>query len=115
MLKSTKVWLGAAVAVVSCAGSAAAQCTPGGPPSPTAVRGAIVGVVMDTSHNVLENVDVFIRSARRSAKSGPQGRFQIPDLEVGIHELTVRRIGYEIAMQKIAVTDSGGIARFCLI
>jgi hypothetical protein len=105
----------AACLIVLSAEMAAAQCTPGGPPSPSAVKGAIVGVVMDSSHNVLEGVDVFVRSQRRSAKSGAQGRFQIPDLEVGIYELTVRRIGYEIAMQKIAVTDSGGIARFCLI
>lgn len=92
-----------------------AQCTPGGPANPPAIKRAIVGVVMDSAHNVLQGVDVIIRDPRRNVKTDARGRFQILDLEPGTNELTVRRFGYEIAVQTIAVTDTGGVARFCLL
>lgn len=97
------------------AGTAPAQCTPGGPPSPPAVKRAMVGIVMDTAHRVLEGVDVLIRDPRRNVKTDARGRFVIDDLAPGDNEMTVRKLGYEIAVQTITVTDSGGVARFCLI
>lgn len=106
------------IAFIVSAGMAAparAQCTPGGPASPPFARGAIVGVVMDTAHRVLEDVDVITRDPMRRVKSDVRGRFQIADVKAGTIEVTVRKIGYEIAIQSIAVTDSGGVARFCLI
>jgi hypothetical protein len=91
------------------------QCTPGGPPNPPAIKRAMVGVVMDTSHRLLEGVDVAIRSPRRQGRTDRYGRFQLADLDTGTYELTVRRIGYAVAIQWYHVTDSGGVARFCLI
>lgn len=70
---------------------------------------------MDTSHLELDNVEVFIREPKRHARSAANGRFHLDSLPPGNYPLIVRRIGYEIAMQTITVTDSGGIARFCLI
>ena len=97
------------------ASDAIAQCTPGGPANPTALKRAIVGIVMDTAHQVLENVTVGIKSPRRQAKTNAQGRFTLSDLDTGTYEISVYRIGYETAKQSYVVTDSGGLARFCLI
>jgi hypothetical protein len=97
------------------ASGAAAQCTPGGPPNPAAVRRAIVGIVMDSSHVPIEGADVVIKDPRRAVKTRADGGFQIDSLAPGTYELTARRIGHEIAVQSYTVTDSGGIARFCLI
>ena len=108
----------------------AAQCTPGGPPNPAAVKRAITGIVLDSANNVLENATVFIlesahnvlehsspRVARptREVRTNARGIFQITDLDPGTYRLTVRRIGYDIAVQSYIVTDSGGVARFCLL
>jgi hypothetical protein len=109
-------WVAFTVALAGMsASSVSAQCTPGGPPSPTAAKGTIAGIVMDTSHRVIEDVDVITRDPVRKVKTDVRGRFQLTDVKTGQVEVTVRKIGYEIAVQTIAVTDSGGIARFCLI
>jgi hypothetical protein len=105
----------ALVGSVLLASGARAQCSPGGPPSPAAIKRAMVGIVMDSSHRVLEGVDVLIRDPRRNVKTDAQGRFIFTDLMPGDNELTVRKLGYEIAVQTITVTDSGGVARFCLV
>jgi hypothetical protein len=97
------------------AASVSAQCTPGGPPSPAASKGTIAGIVMDTSHRALEGVDVITREPMRKVKTDVRGRFQLSDVKAGQVEVTVRKIGYEIAVQTIAVLEEGGIARFCLI
>jgi hypothetical protein len=105
------------VALVS-AGSAhlsRAQCAPGGPPNPATTPRAITGIVMDTAHVPLANVTVAIRNPRRSTKTNAQGRFQLADLDTGTYEISVFRIGYEGALQSYVVTDTGGVARFCLI
>jgi len=122
-----RFWIAASLTLA--AGTARAQCTPGGPPNPAAAPRTITGIVMDSAHNVLENATVFIidsahnvlehaspRVARamREARTNAQGIFRIPDLDPGTYRLTVRRIGYEIAIQSYIVTDSGGVARFCL-
>ena len=120
----------AAIVSAGVSSSALAQCTPGGPPNPPATKRTITGIVMDSAHNVLENATVFIiDSARnvlevstpvvgrpkREARTNARGIFQIPDLDPGTYRLTVRRIGYDIAVQSYIVTDSGGVARFCLL
>ena len=97
------------------AGRASAQCAPGGPVNPVAVKRAMVGTVMDTSHQVLDNVTVGIKKPRRTAKTNAQGRFTLTDLDTGTYEISVYKIGYETAVQAYVVTDSGGVARFCLI
>jgi hypothetical protein len=97
------------------AGDALAQCTPGGPPIPAAIARSITGTVMDTSHQVLENVTVGIKKPRRQAKTNAQGRFTLTDLDTGTYEISVYKIGYETAVQSYIVTDTGGVARFCLI
>jgi hypothetical protein len=105
------------VALVS-AGSAhlsRAQCAPGGPPNPAATPRAITGIVMDSAHSPLENVNVGLRKPRRQAKTNAQGRFTLADLDTGTYEISVYKIGYETAVQSYVVTDTGGIARFCLI
>jgi hypothetical protein len=103
-----------AIAAMLAGGRASAQCTPGGPPNPAAVKGAIVGIVMDSAHAALDNATVLIRQPRREAQTNERGFFQLTDLEPGTYELVVRRIGYELALQQYIVTDSGGVARFCL-
>src|SRR3954471_1219771 len=104
-----------ALTVSLAAHGAMAQCTPGGPANPSAVKRTIVGTVMDTSHLVLENVTVAIKSPRRQAKTNAQGRFRLADLDTGTYEIAVLKIGYETALQSYVVTDTGGVARFCLI
>ena len=106
-----------------------AQCTPGGPPNPPATKRTITGIVMDSAHNPLENATVFILDSAknvlehstaivarplREVRTNGRGIFQIPDLDPGTYRLTVRRIGYLVAVQSYIVTDSGGVARFCL-
>src|SRR5687767_7077973 len=91
------------------------QCAPGGPPNPAWVKRALVGLVMDDRHRPIEGADVFIRSPRRETKTNADGRFRLADLDTGIYELSVRRLGYETAIQSYQVTDSGGGARFCLV
>lgn len=120
------------IALLSTAMSSAAvsQCLPGGPPNPAAVKRAITGIVLDSANNVLENATVFILDSahnvlevstprvarpRREVRTNAQGIFQITDLEPATYRLTVRRIGYDIAVQSYIVTDSGGVARFCLL
>ena len=103
------------VAVVVAAPAAAGQCAPGGPPNPAWVKRAIVGLVMDQNHRAIEDADVIVRSPRRQARTDRNGLFRLADLDTGVYELTVRRIGYEIAVQAYQVTDSGGGARFCLV
>jgi hypothetical protein len=102
--------------VLSIAGPSAAlaQCTPGGPSNPPAARRAITGIVMDSAHNALENAEVLVKKPKRSARTDANGIFRIADLDTGTYELTVRRIGHDVAVQSYIVTDSGGVARFCL-
>lgn len=100
---------------LSGAAALAAQCTPGGPPNPIAVSRAIVGTVTDTAHRALENVAVVIGNPRRQARTNAQGRFTLPNLDPGTYEVRVRRIGYVSEAQSFVVTDSGRVARFCLI
>ena len=109
-------WFAAAAAGLLATGAAArAQCTPGGPLNPPATRRAITGIVMDTANQVLENVNVGILKPRRQAKTDARGRFTLTDLDTGVYEIRVFRIGYEGAAKDYVVTDSGGVARFCLI
>lgn len=108
-------WSLAAVFVAIGASEAIAQCTPGGPANPAAITRAIVGTIMDTSHQVLENVTVGIKKPRRQAKTNALGRFTLTDLDTGTYEISVYKIGYETAVQSYVVTDTGGVARFCLI
>jgi hypothetical protein len=102
------------VAAVAAA-PAGAQCTPGGPPNPPATKRAITGIVMDTTNQVIENVTVGIISPRREARTNAQGRFTLADLDTGTYEIRVFKIGYEGAVKAYVVTDTGGVARFCLI
>ena len=119
-----------ALALTTAASVARGQCMPGGPPNPPATPRAITGIVMDSAHSVLENATVFImdsahnvfehptpivRRPRREVRTNASGIFQITDLAPGTYRLTVRRIGYDIAIQSYIVTDSGGVARFCLL
>ena len=97
------------------ASSAAAQCTPGGPANPPPVKGRIVGLVMDSAHDPLEGASVSIKDPARLARTNAIGHFRIDSVPPGTYELTVRRIGHEIAVQSYVVTDSGASARFCLI
>jgi hypothetical protein len=94
--------------------AAGAQCTPGGPPDPAAVGKSIAGIVLDRSNQPLENVDVIVKAPRRLAKTRPDGRFLIQDLDTGVYEVTFRKIGYQIFAWEYVVTDSGGVARVCL-
>ena len=87
---------------------------PGGPPDPPAVKQSIVGLVLDRENQPLEDADVFIRTPRRQARTRADGRFQLMDLDTGTYEVVVRKIGYTIAAWEYVVTDSGGVARFCL-
>jgi hypothetical protein len=97
-------------------GSLAAQCFPGGPPNPPAVKGAIAGIVLDRNNQPLENADVVIPTPRRQVRTRPDGRFQLMDLDTGVYQVIVRKIGYTIISRNYIVTpDSGGVARFCLI
>jgi hypothetical protein len=92
-----------------------AQCLPGGPPTPRAVKGSIVGIVLDRGNRPLENADVIIATLRRQARTRPDGRFQLMDLDTGTYDVVVRKIGYQIFSWMYVVTpDSGGVARFCL-
>jgi hypothetical protein len=91
-----------------------AQCLPGGPPNPAAVKQSIVGLVLDRANQPIENADVFIRNPRRQARTRADGHFQLMDLDTGTYEVIVRRIGYSIAAWEYVVPDSGGVARFCL-
>ena len=83
--------------------------------NPAPVKGALVGTVMDTAHDPLEGATVFIRDPQRQARTNILGRFQLDSLAPGTYELTVRHIGHDVAVQSYVVTDSGGIARFCLV
>ncbi len=96
-------------------GSISAQCAVGGPSNPPAVPRAIVGIVLDTANVPIEGANVLIRSPRREVRTGSDGLFRINDLSPGSYDLTVRRIGHEIAIRRYIVSDTGGVARFCLI
>jgi hypothetical protein len=109
-----KTALGAALFAVATAEAARAQCTPGGPPNPAATPRTITGIVMDSAHVPLENATVSIKKPRREVRSNARGIFQLSNLDTGTYELTVRRIGHDIAVQSYIVTDTGGVARFCL-
>jgi hypothetical protein len=105
----------AAIFTAAAATTARAQCRPGGPPSPPMERRALVGIVMDSLHEPLADVEVLIRAPRRQVRTNARGVFKLGGLEPGTYEVTVRRIGYELALQKYVITDSGGVARFCLV
>jgi hypothetical protein len=79
------------------------------------MRGALTGIVMDSAHAILDGAEVFIERPARRARTDANGRFIIDKLEPGKYQVSVRRIGYEMAQQDYFVTDSGGVARFCLV
>ena len=93
----------------------AAQCIPGGPANPPAVKRALVGLVLDRANRPIENATVVIRDPRRQGRTTADGRFQLDDLDTGTYQVTVRRLGYAIAVRDYIVPDSGGVARFCLV
>lgn len=93
---------------------ALSQCTPGGPMNPAATPRTITGIVMDSAHVPLENAIVKLVKPRREVRTNANGIFRLTDLDTGTYELTVRRIGYDMAVQRYIVPDSGGVARFCL-
>ena len=103
-------------ALLSTALSSAAlsQCMPGGPPEPAAVRRAIVGIILDRNNQPLENANVIIGTPRRATRTRPDGRFQLMDLDTGVYEVTVQKIGYQLFSWQYIVDDSGGVARICL-
>ena len=96
-------------------GGASAQCAVGGPLNPPAVPRTIVGIVLDTANVPIEGANVLIRDPRREVRTGRDGLFRIRDISPGSYDLTVRRIGYEVAVRRYVVSDTGGVARFCLI
>ena len=104
-----------AIALVGAASTLGAQCTPGGPANPAAQRNALTGIVMDSAHVVIEGAEVFVEKPARRARTDVNGRFVIDKLDPGTYTVSARRIGYEVAQQDYIVTDSGGVARFCLI
>lgn len=93
----------------------AQQCKPGLPANPPAIRRSMVGIVLDSANRPIENANVAIRKPRREARSGTNGQFTLQDLEPGIYEVAVRRLGYETTLARYLVADSGGVARFCLV
>ena len=106
--------VGAAILHAGLTSAAGAQCAPGGPPDPAAVQKSIADIVLDRANQPLENVDVVVKTPRRLAKTRPDGRFLIQDLDTGVYEVTFRKIGYQIFSWEYVVTDSGGVARVCL-
>jgi hypothetical protein len=70
---------------------------------------------MDSAHLVIEGAEVFIERPAKRTRTAVDGKFVIDDLNPGTYTVSVRRIGYEMAVQDYIVTDSGGVARFCLI
>jgi len=104
-----------ALALAAHAVTAAAQCTPGGPPNLPARSGALIGVVMDSLHLPIEGAEVFISRPARKARSETNGRFTLDSLKPGIYTISVRKIGYEMAVQDYDVIAAGSHARFCLV
>ena len=103
-----------AVLATGFSATAASQCLPGGPANPPAIKGAIVGIVLDRNNTPLESANVIIRTPRRATRTRSDGRFQLMDLDTGVYEVTVQKIGYPLFSWSYVVTDSGGVARFCL-
>src|SRR3954451_19208118 len=77
----------AAVFSAGLASAALSQCVPGGPPMPAAVPHTITGIVLDRANHPIENASVFITEPRRSTKTRPDGRFELANLDTGVHEL----------------------------
>ncbi|MEO5567537.1 MAG: carboxypeptidase regulatory-like domain-containing protein [Gemmatimonadaceae bacterium] len=103
------------VALFALGQAAAGQCLVGGPASPLPKPGALVGVVMDSALRVLDGAEVLVDGPLRRARTGIDGRFVMDSLPVGSYSVSVRRIGYEMAVQEYQVTTDGGVARFCLL
>src|ERR1044072_7682538 len=72
-----------------------AQCAPGGPPNPAARRGALTGIVMDSSHLVIEGAEVFVDKPVKRTRSAVDGRFVVDNVDPGTYTVSCRRGGRE--------------------
>lgn len=76
----------------------------------------IIGIVLDTSDNVLDSAEVFVASLRRTTAADTAGRFRFNDVKPGEYQVAARRLGYYPQTRTVTVTkDSGGVARFVLV
>lgn len=71
----------------------------------TSARGAIDGIVTDTSFVALEGATAEIVGSRLSVRTGPNGRFQILRLASGDYLVTIRRLGYAPSTSVITIRD----------
>lgn len=81
------------------------------PPSPTAVRVELHGMIRDERGNALQGVEVFAADGSPPAKSGTDGRYRLP---LGVTAagalITVRRLGSIPVYRVILTADGADIA-----
>jgi hypothetical protein len=72
----------------------------------------LAGMVGDSATNRgLPGTTVSLPVQKRAVLTDAEGRFSIPDLPKGFHDIAVRRVGYRPIHDKVRVSDSAGVTR----
>ncbi|HEX7939876.1 MAG TPA: carboxypeptidase regulatory-like domain-containing protein [Gemmatimonadaceae bacterium] len=69
----------------------------------TFAQSTLSGVVRDTLHQPLGDVEVMIASANRRVRTDSAGRFTLAGLDAGTYTVRVRRIGYYVGTAEITL------------
>ncbi|MFL5613317.1 MAG: SusC/RagA family TonB-linked outer membrane protein [Gemmatimonadaceae bacterium] len=68
-------------------------------------QSAIAGRVMDRGTGTpLQDAMIVIVGTQRGTRSGPDGRYRIPNLDAGTYNVRVSRLGYTAATRSVTVT-----------
>src|SRR5918995_1261187 len=92
------------VALAVTASGAAAPLVSAGPWAPAPRE--ISGTVIDSGGAPIAEARVALIELRRTTSTGPEGRFNFPEVSEGVYHLSVSAIGFAPLVRRVVVSDS---------